>query len=131
MKKQLLTLMTAVLLLTCTGKASNAQSLVGTWKGTSLCQVKNSPCHDEIVVYHISRDGGNNSYIVNASKIIDGKENEMGTLKFSFNPQQKMLNLVDSVAEIKWEFSVSDNEMHGTLISKGNLYRVVDLKRED
>jgi hypothetical protein len=131
MKKQFLTLIAAVLLLTCKGKTSTAQSLDGNWKGTSVCQVKNSPCYDEIVVYHISSDSSNNSYTVDAGKIVNGKEIDMGTLKFSFNAQQKLLYLTDSVAQIKWEFKVSGNKMHGTLISKGNLFRVVDLKRED
>jgi hypothetical protein len=131
MKKQFLTLITAVLLLACKGKTSTAQSLVGNWKGTSVCQVINSPCHDEIVVYHISNDSSNHSYTDDAGKIVNGKEMDMGTLKFSFNAQQKLLYLTDSVAQIKWEFKVSSNKMHGTLISKGNLFRVVDLKRED
>jgi len=67
------------------GEISIAQSLVGDWKGTSLCQVKNSPCHDENVVYHISKICSGDSYQIDASKIIDGKENDMGTLNFSFN----------------------------------------------
>jgi len=38
------------------GKGVPAQSIEGVWKGTSLCQIKDSPCHDETVVYHISKD---------------------------------------------------------------------------
>jgi len=113
------------------GKISIAQSLVGVWKGTSLCQIKNSSCHDENVVYHISKDSNVDSYQVDASKIIDGKENDMGTLTFSFDPKKKILFLVDSVKNIKWEFKISGKEMHGTLISKGKLFRIVDLKKED
>ena len=128
MKSQTLLLLTLFLLF---GKISTAQSLNGNWKGTSVCQIKNSPCHDEIVVYHISKDSESNSYKVDASKIVDGQENDMGTLKFSFDPKQKILLLVDSVGQVKWEFKVTGNEMHGTLISKGKLYRIVDLKRED
>lgn len=46
-----------VLLIVLTfGKSVTAQSFEGVWNGTSLCQVKNSPCHDEIVVYHISKE---------------------------------------------------------------------------
>ena len=113
------------------GKISIAQSLVGVWKGTSLCQVKNSSCHDENVVYHISKRSGADSYQVDASKIIDGKEDDMGILNFSFNAEQKILFLVDSVKQVKWEFKLTGKEMHGTLISRGNLYRIIDLKREN
>ena len=56
------------------GKTVMAQSFEGIWKGTSLCQIKNSPCHDEIVVYHISRDSTGKSYEVIANKIVNGKE---------------------------------------------------------
>ena len=96
-----------------------------------MCQIKNSPCHDENVVYYISKNSSGDSYQVDASKIIDGKENDMGTLNFSFNAQQKILFSVDSVKNVKWEFKISGKEMHGTLISKGTLFRIIDLKKED
>jgi hypothetical protein len=128
MKIKILLVLTLLLTL---GKISIAQSLVGVWKGTSLCQIKNSPCHDENVVYHISKNSSGDSYQIDASKIIDGKENDMGTLNFSFNAQQKILFLVDSVKNVKWEFKISGKEMHGTLISKGTLSRIIDLKKED
>jgi hypothetical protein len=63
------------------GKISIAQSLVGVWKGTSLCQIKNSPCHDENVVYHISKNSSGDSYQIDASKIIDGKGERYGNSK--------------------------------------------------
>ena len=66
------------------GKTVTAQSFEGTWKGTSLCQIKNSPCHDEIVVYHISKDSTGKSYEVIANKIVDGKEDYMGTIPFTY-----------------------------------------------
>ena len=113
------------------GKISTAQSITGVWKGTSLCQVKNSPCHDEIVVYRISKDSSADSYQVSASKIIDGKENDMGILNLSFDPKQKILFLIDSARKARWEFKLTGKEMHRTLFSKGVLYRIIDLKRED
>ena len=128
MRSQTLLMLTLFLLI---GKISTAQPIDGNWKGTSLCQIKNSSCRDEIVVYHISKNSGANSYRVSASKIIEGKENDMGTLDFSFDPKQKILYLIDSVQQVKWEFKVTGKEMHGTLTSRGKLYRIVDLKRED
>lgn len=113
------------------GKFSTAQSIIGVWKGKSLCQVKNSPCHDESVVYHISKNSRANSYLVNASKIIDGKENDMGPLNLTYDPQLKILFLVDSVKQIRWEFKLAGKEMHGTLMSNGNLFRIIELKKED
>ena len=113
------------------GKFSTAQSLIGVWKGTSICQVKNSPCHDENVVYHISKNSTPNTYKVNAGKIIDGKENDMGTQNLTFDPRLNILFLIDSVKQIKWEFKLTGKEMHGTLMSKGILFRIINLKKED
>jgi hypothetical protein len=128
MKVKIVLLFTILLAL---GNISTAQSLTGVWKGSSLCQVKNSPCHDENVVYHISKNGSANTYQVNANKIIDGKEDEMGTLNLTFDPRLKILFLVDSVKQVRWEFRIKGKEMHGTLISKGKLFRIMDLIKED
>jgi hypothetical protein len=108
-----------------------AQTLEGIWKGTSLCQIKNSPCHDENVIYHISTKSGNNSYQIIANKIIEGKEVDMGILIFSFDKEKQILYLNNDVQKIKWEFKVIGNQMHGTLISNGKLFRIIELNRED
>jgi len=55
----------------------------------------------------------------------------MGTLNFTFDPQLNILVSVDSANKIRWEFKVTGKEMHGTLMSKGNLSRIIDLKKED
>ncbi|MFL5788479.1 MAG: hypothetical protein ACJ748_10540 [Flavisolibacter sp.] len=128
MKYQTLLPMIAFLLITF---ISTAQNLEGNWKGTSLCQIKNSPCHDEKVIYHISKKKENNSYQIIASKIVEGKEIDMGTLIFSFDAEKQILYLNNNVQQINWKFKVIGNQMHGTLISNGKLFRIIDLKRED
>jgi hypothetical protein len=113
------------------GKTINAQSIEGVWKGTSLCQIKNSPCHDEIVVYHISKDSTGRSFDVIANKIVDGKEECMGTINFINDSKQKKFVSIDSVRNAKWEFDLIGNEIKGTLIYKGDLYRIIDVKKEN
>ena len=113
------------------GKTVRAQSFEGIWKGTSLCQVKNSPCRDEIVVYHISKDSTGRSYEMIANKIVDGKEAYMGTISFTYDNQQKVFVSVDSARNARWEFRITGNAMKGTLMYKGDLYRVVDVKKEN
>jgi len=113
------------------GKSITAQSLEGIWKGTSLCQMKNSSCHDEIVVYHISRDSTGKSYEVIGNKIVNGKEENMGTLSFTYNDQQKTFVCVDSARNARWEFKLTGNTMKGSLKYKGDLIRVVDVKKEN
>jgi hypothetical protein len=120
-----------LLIILMPGKTVTAQSIEGIWKGTSLCQVKNSPCHDEIVVYHISKDSTGKSYEVIANKIVDGKEDYMGTLIFTYDAHQKILVSVDSVRDARWEFKLTGDAMKGTLIYKGDLSRVIDVKKEN
>jgi hypothetical protein len=111
-------------------KTGTAQSFEGIWKGTSLCQVKNSPCHDEIVVYHISKDSSGKSYEMIANKIVEGKEEYMGTLLFSYDTLKKSYVSIDKVRNAIWEFKITGHEMKGTLVYKNNLYRIIEVKKE-
>ena len=113
------------------GKTVTAQSFEGIWKGTSLCQIKNSPCHDEVVVYHISKDSTGKSYEVIANKIVDGKEDYMGTIPFTYDSKQKVFVSVDSVRNARWEFKITGSVMKGTLMYKGDLFRIIDVKKEN
>jgi len=113
------------------GKTVTAQSFEGIWKGTSLCQIKNSPCHDEVVVYHISKDSTGRSYEVIANKIVDGKEDYMGTIPFTYDSKQKVFVSVDSVRNARWEFKITGSTMKGTLMYKGDLFRIIDVKKEN
>ncbi|MDB5230183.1 MAG: hypothetical protein JWN76_988 [Chitinophagaceae bacterium] len=98
--------------------------LIGTWNGTSICQVKNSPCHDETVVYHISKKMGVDTFYINASKIVNGVEEEMGILPFIYN---KKTNQLTSTAYGIWTFNIEGIKMEGTLLVRGDLYRKIQL----
>ena len=113
------------------GKGVPAQSIEGVWKGTSSCQIKSSPCRDEIVVYHISKDSTGKSYEVIANKMVEGKEEHMGTLNFTYDDKQKVFVSVDSARNARWDFKLTGNAMKGTLMYKGDLYRLVDVKKEN
>src|SRR5215467_6521964 len=58
--------------------------LIGNWLGDSICQVKNSPCHDEKVVYHIAKGSDPDHVTVSADKIVDGKPINMGTGYYTY-----------------------------------------------
>ena len=107
-----------------------AQTFEGVWKGTSICQVKNSSCQDENNVYYISKGAGK-TYEVKGYKIIDGKENFMGTIMFAYDEKRDVYISGDKDAGAKWEFKITNNTMKGTLVSKGILYRIVELKKEN
>src|SRR5215470_12455688 len=95
-------------------------SVTGVWKGTSICQVKNSPCHDENVVYHISKGQGIDTFIVSGNKIINGKEVEMGIIPFRFN---KATSQLTASMNGLWTLNLKGTVLEGTLTSNGNLFR--------
>jgi len=112
---------------------TTADKIEGRWKGTSLCQVKASACHDEDVVYHISKKSAN-LYIMQASKIVNGSEEDMGTfvsvvydetkqtLRFIMKDKQERSNV--------WLFRIEGMQIHGTLtINENTLFRIVELKK--
>jgi hypothetical protein len=102
-------------------------SLAGVWKGTSLCQVKNSPCHDEIVVYHIARGSTPDSCSIQANKVVNGVEEDMGTLLCKFdNVNNELISLLDNA---KWVFKLKNGKMEGTLIYNNNLFRIIQVSK--
>lgn len=109
-----------------TSETVQAQFL-GDWTGESICQVKDSPCHDEKVVYHISKGGGPDLIVINADKIIDGKAVDMGTLDFKYDAKAETLI---SEQHGHWLFHIKGNKMDGTLTTAdGTLFRKISLTK--
>jgi hypothetical protein len=104
--------------------------LVGTWKGTSICQVKNSPCHDEIAAYHIQKGEKPGVYRMIMNKIVNGKEEDMGVLDYAYDPASNTLTCSDEAHNTAWRFKVTGKTMDGTLYHNGQLYRVIKLSKE-
>jgi hypothetical protein len=105
-----------------TGPINIDTLLIGTWKGTSICQIKNSPCHDETVVYHISKKSGVDTFYIKANKIDNGAEEEMGILHFVY---YKKTNKIISTAYGIWTFNIAGSKLEGTLFVRGKLYRKI------
>ena len=110
-----------------------AGKIEGIWKGTSLCQVKPSACHDENVVYHISKKSAT-VYTIQASKIVNGAEDDMGTFDsvvYDETKQTLTFTMKDKQGRNSvWLFRIDGMEMHGTLtINENTLFRVVELKK--
>lgn len=111
-----------------TGSAATGNSLIGIWKGTSICQVKNSPCHDEIVVYHISKGEGQDSFNIQANKIVNGVEEDMGLLAFVFD--KKKNQLISTSYNSLWTFTLKEAKLEGTLMHGNQLYRIIKLEKQ-
>jgi len=105
--------------------------IIGTWVGTSICQVKDSPCHDETAIYHAVKAEGN-TYRFQMNKMVNGKEEEMGETMFTYDTNKKTLDGVTISPKGKglWHFVVKGNTMYGTLTVENILYRVIDLHKD-
>ena len=108
-------------------KENSIEHFIGTWKGSSLCQVKDSPCHDEVVVYYITKGNTADSCIIKANKIVNGVEEEMGTLYFKFAKANNELS--SDAVNGKWNFKLKDGKMEGTLYARNALYRKIELSK--
>lgn len=91
--------------------------LVGTWVGDSICTGVRPACHDEHVVYHISIPDQQDRVTILMNKIVDGKEEEMGTLEFTVDPAAKTLTSEFEKNGLRclWSFKRSGSRMRGTL----------------
>lgn len=107
------------------------QVIDGVWKGTSLCQVKPSPCHDETVVYRV-KESGPESHRMAAYKIVAGKEDWMGDLVGYFTgPDTFKATSEDRQHRVStWTFTITGDHMSGRLtLDDGTLYRLVEVDR--
>lgn len=98
--------------------ADDGSQLVGDWTGESICVGNNPACHDEKVVYHITKIAGeSNKYKVSADKIVNGKPEWMGDLDFKYDSKTRIFSgeFRNSRYHGLWEFMVKEGEMEGTL----------------
>jgi hypothetical protein len=109
---------------------SQAVNVAGTWKGTSICQVKNSPCHDEAAVCHVEKTANPLQYAFTMNKIVDGKEVVMGVLYYAYDSSMHTLLCNDTTHHGLWQFTVTGDKMDGTARFNGQLYRVIHLQKQ-
>lgn len=104
--------------------------LIGNWAGDSICQVKNSACRDEKVVYHIAKGSDADNVTISADKIVDGKAINMGTGDYTYD--RKNGTLINESEGRVWKFTVKGKAMEGTLtMPDKTVYRRVTLKKEE
>ncbi len=113
--------------------AAFAQSTIpvlGQWEGESICTVKDSPCHDEHVIYRVTQDAKMPEKLaIAAYKVVNGKELWMGDIDCRFAADASELRCHYKPTD-SWIFKLSGDTMKGTLTIDGNtLYRNVDVKR--
>jgi hypothetical protein len=99
---------------------ATAESLYGDWQGESKCTGNNPYCHDEIVVYHVTRSKKDAAMVnISADKIVNGKPDFMGEFDMIYDPVKHTL-----MSEFKiprtggkgvWLFHIDGDKMDGTL----------------
>jgi hypothetical protein len=101
---------------------------VGTWRGTSLCQVRPSACHDETVVYRITRTTARDSLALDGRKIVNAAEVEMGALGCRLDAPSARLTC--SMPNGVWQFTIRGDSLVGELrLSDGTKVRDVRTAR--
>jgi hypothetical protein len=86
---------------------------VGTWRGTSLCQVRPSACKDESVVFRISGTTTRDSLALDGRKIVNGVEVEMGILQCRLDAPSARLTC--PIPEALWQFTIRGDSLVGEL----------------
>lgn len=107
---------------------AGAANPVGVWRGISSCQVRPSPCRDESVVYRITRAKASDSLSVDARKIVNGQEEDMGVLVCRLAARGASFTCMLPTAV--WRFTIRRDSLVGELrLSDSTKYRDVRAAR--
>jgi hypothetical protein len=103
-------------------------SLVGVWKGDSVCQIKDSSCHDEASVYYVSKGEEANTFRINGNKVVGGKEVSMGTLTCKVGSAAGLYICRPDGVTV-WSWRLNQDVLDGELQYRGQLFRKIHLTR--
>ena len=94
-------------------------SVIGSWRGDSICEGNRPACKNEDVVYRFETVPGEPaSVLLFADKIIDGKREAMGVLKFQYDEAKGTLSgeFTRRQTQGLWEFKIDGDTFAGTLV---------------
>ena len=134
MKSRVERMCVAVVILSLPCAVASAQpqeppNAIGTWRGTSLCLVQPSACKNESVVYRVKRIGAADSVSLDARKIVNGTEEEMGVLGCFV--ARATHTLTCTIPNGTWRFTVRGDSLVGELrLPDGTKFRDVRTSRD-
>jgi hypothetical protein len=108
-----------------------ADPIPGTWEGTSLCQVKPSPCHDEHVIYRVTQTAFGR-YKLDAYKVVNGKEIFMAAIDLTFDSGRSVLQgtIMGNRGSSRVWLTLKSNRLSGRLtLGDGTLYRLIEVTK--
>jgi hypothetical protein len=122
-------LLCALLFATTAWAGDDESSVVGVWRGNSICIPRNTACHDEVAVYRVSAIQGKHGHVhVSGGKMVDGKEVVMGSGEWRFDASTHTLSTELPVGDIV--FVVNGDTMQGTFTLRDKtVLRHITLKR--
>ena len=103
--------------------------LYGKWEGPSICTPVRPACHDEHAVYHIAPSDKPDTIAMTMNKVVNGKEEEMGTLEYHVDPTAS--TLTSEYRGVVWTFNRTGNRMRGTAkqLPNGEVIRNIRLAK--
>lgn len=110
--------------------------LVGNWTGESICTGTRPACHDEKVVYRITKaPDATGKVTIEAYKIVNGQLEWMDTLDFHWDAEKGTLTneFTRRTTHGRWELTVKGNMMEGVLLilPAREIGRRVKLKKDE
>lgn len=114
-----------------TGASGSAEdtriAIEGVWRGHSVCEDKGSSCHDELNVYRFSKVAGKaNTFLVTASKVVDGREIVIGSSEWKYEEGKKTLESEQPPIRMM----IDGKKMDGALrLADGTVYRRIYLTK--
>ena len=104
-------------------------SLVGDWRGESVCLVRDSACRDEDSLYHVAKLAGKPGWFsMKLDKIVDGKPITMGTTECSYDSAKRALTC--EFPRGVFHLTIQANKMAGTMnLTDGTLWRKIALSK--
>lgn len=104
-----------------------ADTVLGTWEGESICTVRPSPCHDEHVIYQISKTENAEQFTIAMDKVVAGERQSVGSLLCRYEPGHLFCRYRDD----HWDYTIEGRKMAGTLaLSDGRLYRRINVSKK-
>jgi hypothetical protein len=109
--------------------AADDSSLLGDWRGESVCVVRDSACRDEDSLYHLTKLAGKPGWFsMKLDKIVDGKPVTMGTTECSYDSAKRAL--ICEFPRGVFRFTIQANKMAGTMSrTDGTLWRKITLSK--
>ena len=110
------------------GLAANQSPVLGDWRGSSICLVKPSACHDEEALYHVKAGAKPDTFSMQADKIVNGKPEEMGTSDCSYDAKNNLLHCWFDRAYV--DLTLTGDQLEGAMfLNDKTRWREIKLKK--